>query len=494
MCYFCIDFSKYQTAIMAQSIIGRENEKEKLDKILQSNQAEFLALYGRRRVGKTFLIRQHLKDYIVFDISGTKNGTKKQQLNNFFAEYLTRTNREQELQAPDSWQEAFRYLANYLYSLPQTGAKQVVFLDEMPWLDTPKSDFVSALEFFWNQHASRMENTLLIACGSASSWIRKNLINARGGLYNRITQRMKLMPFSLHETELFLQSMGVNLTQYQMLELYMVMGGIPFYLKEIEKGKSSTQLIDEVCFSPQGLLYEEYNQLYHSLFRNAEYHVAVVEALAARPQGMTRTEIAADTQISEAPLSKTLEELAECDFITHFQPFLNKKKESVYKLTDLYSLFYLKYIQPNKGAGSRIWEQLSKQSTYAAWSGYAFENICMMHLDQIKSALGISGVYTQHSSWKFRGNDALPGAQVDMIIDRADQIIHLCEAKFTRENFAITGEYSARLRLKKTVFKQATQTKKAVFTTLITTYPALQNKYFLEEIDSEITMDKLFER
>lgn len=479
---------------MAQTIIGREKEKEKLDKILQSNQSEFLALYGRRRVGKTFLVRQYLKNNLVFDISGTKDGTKDQQLLNFFSEYLYRTGRQKETQAPQSWHEAFGILANYLSELPQTSAKYVVFLDEMPWMETPKSEFISALEFFWNQHVSKMDNVLLIACGSASSWIRKNLINARGGLYNRITQRIKLMPFNLYETAVFIQSMGINLPQYQILELYMVMGGIPFYLKELEKGKSSTQLIDEICFSPQGLLREEYNQLYHSLFRNAENHISIIEALAARPQGLTRVDIATYTKISESQLSKTLEELLECDFITLFQPFLNKKKDTVYKLTDLYSLFYLKFIKPNQGTGSKIWEQLSKQSTYTAWSGYAFENICMMHIGQIKAALGISGVFTKHSSWKFKGNDVLPGTQIDMVIDRADQIIHLCEAKFTQGNFALNNDYSAQLRLKKTIFKQATQTKKAVFTTLLTTYPALKNKYYLEEIDSEITMDKLFEQ
>ena len=479
---------------MALGIIGRKKEKEKLDKILQSNQAEFLAIYGRRRVGKTFLVRQHLNGHIVFELAGTKEGAKEQQLLNFFGEYLRRTERMKETQAPVSWHQAFDYLASYLSGLPQPATKHVVFLDEMPWLDTPKSEFVPALEFFWNQHVSKMDHVLLIACGSASSWIRKKLINARGGLYNRITQRIKLMPFTLSETALFIQSLGVNLPQYQILELYMAMGGIPFYLKEVEKGKSATQLIDDICFSPQGLLREEYKQLYHSLFRDAEYHIAIVEALAARPQGMTRTEIAADTKISEGSLSKTLEELCESDFISILSPLFKKKKDAIYKLTDLYSLFYLKFIQPNQGAGSRIWEQLSKQGAYAAWSGYAFENICMKHINQIKSALGISGVYTKHSSWKFKGDDSLPGAQIDMIIDRADQIIHLCEAKFTKENYILTKDAAAQLRLRKTIFKQASQTKKAVFSTLLTTYPALQNKYYLEEIDSEITMDKLFER
>ena len=492
MSYFCVHFSNYKSLFMAIKIIGREQEKEKLGRILQSEQAEFLALYGRRRVGKTFLIRQFYKKELVFDFSGTKEGVKEQQLLNFFGEYLARTKREKETSVPTSWHEAFAYLANYLSDLPQSSTKHVVFLDEMPWLDTPKSDFISALEFFWNQHVSKMDNVLLIACGSASSWIRKNLINARGGLYNRITQRIKLMPFNLYETEVFFQNFGINLPKYQILELYMVMGGIPFYLKEVKRGKSATQIIDEICFSEQGLLREEYNQLYYSLFRNAEQHVAVIEALAARPQGLTRNDIVNDIKINESPLSKTLEELIECDFVSTFEPLFNKKKDTIYKLTDLYSLFYLKFMQTNKGARNKVWEQLSKQSTYTAWSGYAFENICMMHIAQIKSALGISGVYTKHSSWKFKGDDVLPGAQIDMIIDRADQIVHLCEAKFTKENYAIDGDYSARLRLRKTIFKQATQTKKAVFTTLLTTYPALQNKYYFEEIDSEITMDKLF--
>ncbi|MEY4937517.1 MAG: hypothetical protein RIS64_3876 [Bacteroidota bacterium] len=474
-------------------IIGRTKEKARLDKIMQSNQAEFLALYGRRRVGKTFLIRQYLKQNIVFDLSGTKDGSKKQQIKNFFSEYLARTQGQLSTQLPTSWQEVFHDLAKYLIQLPVKETKQVVFLDEMPWLDTPKSDFISALEFFWNQHVSKMDHVLLIACGSASSWIRKNLIQARGGLYNRVTQRIRLAPFNLCESNLYLQSMGIYLPQYQVLELYMAMGGIPFYLKEAEKGKSATQLIDEICFSANGLLTEEYSQLYDSLFRNAEAHIQVIEQLAASPQGMTRTEIAAATKITESPLSKTLEELVECDFITQFQPFTNKKKIAIFKLTDLYSLFYLKFIQHNKGAGNKIWEQLGQQNTYKSWSGYAFENICMMHTDQIKAALGIRGVFTKHCAWKFKGNDTLPGAQVDMVIERADQIIHLCEAKFTKENFAINLAYAQHLRMRKSIFKQATETKKGVFTTLLTTYPAMKNKYYMEEVDSEITMEQLFE-
>ncbi|MEJ0101348.1 MAG: ATP-binding protein [Bacteroidota bacterium] len=473
-------------------LIGREQEIERLDKILLSGQSEFLAVYGRRRVGKTFLIRQYLKDNIVFDFTGTKDGTKEQQLRNFFDEYLKRVGAKKEKQPPSTWQQAFVYLTKYLKSLPKRKRKYVVFIDEMPWLDNPKSNFIPALEFFWNQHVSAMDNVVLIACGSASSWIKKKLIKARGGLYNRVTQRIKLAPFNLNETALFIDALGANLTQYQMIEIYMVMGGIPFYLKEITKGKSATQLIDEICFSPKGLLNGEYAQLYHSLFKNADHHIKIIEKLAARPRGMTRADIAMKTKISEASLSRALEELVECDFISFYEPLINKKKEAIYKLTDLYSLFYLKFIKANKSGGKGTWAQLSNKSTFTAWSGYAFENIYMMHINQVKKALGISGIYSTTSSWLFKGNDALPGCQIDMIIDRADQTINLCEAKFTKENFAITKTYAAQLRMKKSIFRQATQTKKTTFNTLLTTYPALKNEHYLGEIDNEVTMDKLF--
>ncbi len=477
----------------AIKLIGREPEIEKLDKLLLSGQAEFLAVYGRRRVGKTFLIRQYLKNNIVFDFTGTKDGTKEQQLRNFFDEYVKRAGTKKEKQLPSSWFDAFNYLVDYLKALPKKRKqKHVIFIDEMPWLDNPKSNFISALEFFWNQYVSAMDNVLLIACGSASSWIKKNLINARGGLYNRVTQRIKLEPFNLHETALFIDALGAKLTQYQVMEIYMVMGGIPFYLKEISKGKSATQLIDEICFSPKGLLRDEYSQLYHSLFKNADHHIKIIETLASKPQGMTRLEVAVKTKLSEATLSRTVEELVDCDFISFYEPLINKKKEAIYKLTDLYSLFYLKYIKANKGGGKGTWEQLSNKSTFNAWSGYAFENICMQHLYQVRKALGINGIYSTTSSWLFKGNDTLPGAQIDMIIDRADQTINLCEAKFTRENFAITKAYATQLRFKKSIFRQATQTKKATFITLLTTYPAIKNEYYLGEIDSEVTMDKLF--
>lgn len=492
MCYFYTDFSKYKIMKNNIALIGRSDETGKLDQLLVSQQAEFLVVYGRRRIGKTFLIRQHLSRHIVFDITGTHHGNREQQLANFYAELLKRKKLKRKMPPPANWHDAFNCLASILKSLPKKKNKHVVFIDEMPWLDTARSEFIPALEFFWNQHLSKMKNILLVACGSTSSWIKKKLINARGGLHNRVTHRMRLLPFTLYETELFLKSKSINLPHYQLLELYMAMGGIPFYLNQASKGKSSMQLIDEICFSKKGLLHNEYPQLYHSLFKNADHHVLIISVLAAHPQGLLRQVLAAKTKLSEGSLSRALEELIDCDFISVFDPYINKKKESVYKLTDLYSLFYLKFIKPNKVTGSGSWKQLSTGNSYKAWSGYAFENICVMHIQQIKKALGIQGVYTMINSWVFKGNKELPGAQIDMIIDRADNTINLCEAKFTDSNFIITKKYAAQLKLKKTIFKQVSQTKKATFTTLLTTYPAVKNKYYADEIYNELTMDKLF--
>lgn len=474
-------------------VIGRNREKKKLDEIMNSDRPEFVAIFGRRRIGKTFLIREYLKENIVFDFTGTFDATLEIQLQNFFQVYLQSTKGQRETISPGNWSQAFQYLANYLVGLNERAGKIVVFLDEMPWMNTPRSGFLSALEYFWNQHGSRMPKLVLIACGSASTWMQKELIEARGGLHNRVTQRIHLMPFTLAETEAFCNYKNLALTRYQIIQLYMAFGGIPFYLNEIKKGKSATQIIDETCFTEQGLLNSEYNYLLASLFKNAENHLKVIEALASFPQGLTRNEILKITKLADGgTINRAIGELENSGFITRQLPFQKKTKDTLYKLFDLYCLFYLKFIKPNKPAGEGTWLNIANGPAYKAWSGYAFENICAMHIDEIKKALGISGVYSNVSAWKFTGNDELPGAQIDLLIDRNDKVVNLCEAKFSDKEFVITKDYAQELRKKKLVFEQITKTKKSVFTTLLSTYPALQNKYYLEEIQSEVTIDALF--
>jgi uncharacterized protein len=474
-------------------IIGRIPEIQKLNKILASTEAEFLSVYGRRRVGKTFLIREFFKNQLVFDFTGTKDANLQAQLTNFFEEYLKTTKGSLKTQTPKTWQEAFSYLVIYLQSLKSNGSKMVVFIDEMPWLDTPKSGFTSALEYFWNQHLSKMNDIILVACGSATSWIRKNLINARGGLYNRVTQRMRLAPFNLSETEKYLQHKNIQLPRYQIVEIFMALGGIPFYLKYLEAGKSSTQLIDELCFWKDAPLQEEYKQLYYSLFKNAENHEKIVELLASKPQGVTRQDIQQQSKIANGTLSRTLEELVECDFVGIFQPFGKKKKDSIYKLIDNFSLFYIKFIKNQTFKNQGLWMALSKEPSYAAWSGYAFENICFQHLPQIIKALGINGINVNACSWKTKDGNGLGGTQIDLLIDRADKAISLCEAKFSSSNYVVTKDYANHLRMRKSIFLHITQTKKAIFNTLITPFPAIRNEHYLDQFQQEVNLDAFFE-
>lgn len=294
------------------------------------------------------MIREYFKSHIKFSFTGAFEEKTKIQLDNFFREYIHRTKGKKETNPPKNWSMAFFYLSDYLYTLQNRKNKIVIFIDELPWLDRPKSGFVSALEYFWNQHVSAMDNVLLIVCGSAASWMQQKLLKAKGGLYNRITHRINLLPFNLHETELFCKKKNLKLSKYQIVQLYMVMGGIPFYLNELSQGKSAEQLIDEICFTSTGLLSNEYEQLYYSLFKNAENHLAIIEALASHPNGMNRTELIKKSNLPDGgTFTRTLDDLFESGFISKYRPFNKKKKDTIYKLIDFYSLFYLKFIKNN---------------------------------------------------------------------------------------------------------------------------------------------------
>jgi len=384
-------------------------------------------------------------------------------------------------------------LTDYLYSLDKQ-QKAVVFIDELPWLDKSKSGFLGALQFFWNQHGSQMNHLVLIACGSAASWIIRNITESTGGLYNRVTRRIELRPFHLGEVEAFLQAKHISFTHYQILQLYMVMGGIPFYLDFVKAGRSIHQVIEEMCFSPNGILQKEFKLLYHSLFKQAENHILIIEALAKSPYGLTQKQLIQKTKIpAGGSLLRTIENLLDCGFIIENHAYGKKNKETTYRVVDFYSIFYLRFIKEHLGNQKNTWQSIQESNAYQSWCGYAFENICLIHTKQICKYLGISGIYTQISSWHFVGNDEVSGAQIDLLIDRKDGIIHLFEAKFTHQDFLLTKEYAANLRQKRTAFSHITKTKKMVVTSLLTTYPAIKNAYYLEEIFSEVPMEALFE-
>ncbi len=474
-------------------LVGREHEQTILSKLLKSTQAEFVAIYGRRRIGKTYLVRQFFREQLVFSFTGAFEAETTIQINNFWVELKRVYPQAKDFEAPHNWSEAFQYLTDYVISLRESTQKIVIFIDELPWLDRTGANFVSALEYFWNQHGSQQDKLIFITCGSAASWMIGKLLKAQGGLHNRVTCRIELKPFTLRETKAYCSFRNLKFNDYQIAQLYMILGGIPYYWQAIEQGKSVAQVIESLCFDNNGLLTKEFEYLYYSLFKNAEKHIKVIEALAAHPYGLTRTQLLAETNISNGGnFVRVIENLTDCGFIKALEPFGKKNRDTVFRIIDFYSVFYLKYIVNNVGNRNNTWQNLSTSASYHSWMGYAFENICLTQLNPIHVALGIGGVYTKVSSFYFKGNDELPGAQVDMVIERNDGIIHLCEAKFTNTEFVLTKEVNQALRRKRLVFQAVTKTKKMVVSTLFSTYPAIQNQYYNEEIHSEVSLESLF--
>ncbi len=477
---------------MALNVIGRTEEKKLLFDIINSTDPELVAMYGRRRVGKTFLIRNSLETQLIFEFSGIHNAPLNQQLENFIQAITKATGSKIALATPKNWQEAFKLLTDYTTPLIKK-QKKVIFFDEFPWICTPKSGFMQAFEHFWNSWASKQNNLAVIVCGSAAAWMINNIINNKGGLHNRVTKRIRLLPFNLEETELFLKDRKINLDRYQILQLYMAMGGIPHYLKEIKKGESATQSIDNICFSKNGLLNEEFKNLYNSLFDDASTHKLVIKALANNGKGLTRKGIIDTCKISSGGGStQILNELMESGFISSYIPFGKNSKEVVYKLTDEYSLFYLKFIEHSRSNGKGTWLKLSRESKWKSWSGIAFESICLKHAQQIKKALGIEGVYTENSGWRYQSQKGEKGAQIDLIIDRQDFCINICEMKFSANEFTVEKKYASELENKVSVFKTQTKTAKTIFLTMVTTFGIKKNEHATRLIQNEITMDALF--
>lgn len=480
---------------MKSAIIGREDEIKTLGRLLHSREPELLAIYGRRRVGKTFLIKSYYQEHIVFSCTGQYNGKTQEQLTNFAEQINLYFPGKRAILAPTTWQDAFSILRVCIDSL-KGDKKKVIFFDELPWLDSHKSGFLSAFSYFWNVHVAQRGDILVVICGSAASWIIDKVVNNKGGLHNRITQRIRLLPFNLKETENYLHQRNINLDHYQILQLYMVMGGVPAYLKAVERGMSAEQNIENCCFSKDGVLANEFNNLYAALFNNPHKHIEVIRALSRKNKGLTRSEIIKTSKLlTGGGVTTVLNELTESGFIQKIYPFGKKEKDSLFRLVDEFSLFYLKFMQKGDAHSyeKMDWLGIQKTKAYVGWSGYAFENICLKHVSQIKQALQIGGVHTTASSWYQPGDGKNNGVQIDLLLDRADRCINICEIKFSTKPFSIDKKYAADLQNKMTVFRQITNTKQALFLTFITTYGMYENDYKYQRVDAEITMESLFE-
>lgn len=468
------------------NIIGREEEIRELNGYLRSGKPEFLVVYGRRRVGKTFLIREFFGGEFFFSHTGLASAGTEIQLAEF-NKSLHRYRGEQHRQASD-WFEAFDSLRQHIEQ--SAVGRKVLFIDELPWMDKQKSLLLPALEHFWNGWAAGRDDVFLIVCGSATSWVISKLLMDRGGFYGRITGRLLIKPFTLGECEAFYKNSGIVYSRYQMVESYMIFGGIPYYLSLMKKELGFTQNVDRLCFREGGALRDEYELLYRSLFRNPEGHLAVIEALANKRAGLSRDAILKASRLSDGGgFTRILRDLEQSGFIRRYSGYGKKKRDALYQLTDPFTLFHLRFIKDSETVTAPFWAAYTDDGSHRAWSGYAFEQVALAHIEQIKRKLQIGGVLTRQYSW--RSTNSTPGVQIDLIIDRNDGVINLCEMKYCRDEYEIDTAYSRLLQRRAEVFRRETGSKSALHTTFVTTYGLLHNEH-TAHIQSEVTMEDLF--
>ena len=470
-------------------MIGRENEIRELRRRFASEESEFVAIYGRRRIGKTFLVNEVFNGNFAFRHAGMEKADKRTQLESF-REALRRQGLVK-CKVLRSWIQAFSALADLLETKGES--KKVVFLDELPWFDTPRSGFLSAFEQFWNAWASPRKDILLVICGSATSWIVNKVLRNRGGLHNRVTRQMPIRPFTLAECAQYADYKRLGFDRWQILECYMAFGGVAYYWSLLEDGKSAAQNFDSLFFGESAELRMEFENVFRSLFKNPTRHFAIINLFGERKTGMTREEVIEGLgEVSSGDVSSCLEELTDCGFLRRYNAFGSAKKGAVYQLIDNYTLFHFQFLRNRVGNDGRFWSFSLNQPRTNSWRGLAFERVCLQHIDQIKRALGISGILADVYSWRgFAKGKGERGAQIDMVIDRGDRMINVCEMKYASEDYSFSQDERDKLQRRIELFRAATKTRKGILPTLVTTCGFKRNANGAM-IANVITLDDLF--
>lgn len=474
---------------MGIKLIGRDKEVDILHKSLEDAYSSFIAVYGRRRIGKTFLIRESFGYRFTFQHSGISNGSFKEQLFAFSSSLKDAGYTFSK--KPENWLEAFEYLKDVIRN--STEKKKIIFIDELSWMDTPRSDLMKGLENFWNGFAAARKDVVLIVCASATSWMLSKVVHNKGGLHNRLTNRINLLPFSLKECELYVKEKGIVFTREQILQYYMIFGGIPFYWECLERGMSLAQNVDNILFAKDAPLKEEFKYLYASVFKKPEQYIKIIEALGNKKMGLTRDEIIKYAKLTNSgDVTLKLNELESCGFIRSYCAYGNKKKNTIYQLIDNFTLFYFHFLK-DKNVDEHFWSAQTNTPSINAWLGLAFERVCLLHIDQMKQKLGIAGVLTTVNSWycKENADKGTRGSQIDLLIVRNDHVINMCEMKYSSSEYILDKKTHQTIRNKIEDLKRGTKTKYAIYPTLVTTYGLVENAY-AGDIQSVVTMDDLF--
>jgi uncharacterized protein len=472
--------------IMAKKIVGRSREKAILNDALNSHRSELIAIYGRRRIGKTYLIREHYEKHVLFKVTGLSSGSRDAQIKNFMLKLSEVSHDFKDEKLPTDWLEAFSYLKQYIQGIKTSKKKKVIFIDEFPWMDTLRSGFLPAFENFWNDYCTTRNDLVVVICGSAASYMVKKIVLNKKGLSKRITKTIKLNPFNLHETKEFFEFKKMPMENMELLRIYMAFGGIAEYLENIQKGESSVLAIDRMCFQKGAYLENEFDEVFKSLFEENSFHHKIMIVLSQnKKKGMSRDEIIHDLKISSGGrFSEALSDLLYSGFVLKYDAYEGNKKRTIYRIDDEFCMFYLQFMATFKGSS---WTQIYQKQAYISWCGFAFETICLKHTAEIKKALKCDQIRSTNYNWHN------PNAQVDLVIDRNDDIINLCEIKFYNDEFSMDEDYLKKLRKKETEFKTTTKTKKGIRTAMMTTWGVKENKYSQAVLVNNIGIACLFE-
>ena len=470
-------------------LIGREKELKALREIYASDESSFVAVYGRRRIGKTYLIDEAFEGKLCFRHAGVYQGSGKEQLR-AFASSLKDCGFPAKCPL-DDWFSAFDELKDLIRH--SNAKKKVIFLDEVAWMYTKKSNFIRALENFWNGWACARKDILLIICSSATSWIINNIIHSKGGLYNRVTRQIFLEPFTLSECEEYCARNGLSLSRKQIIEAYMVIGGVPFYWGYLKKGESIPQFIDSSFFACNAPLRNEFKYIFSSLFSEPEDYLKIISCLSLKQCGMTRKEIIHEGKLTDnGVFSQKLEDLKNCGFIREYSPLKYKKQSVRYQLIDPFTIFHYHFLT-KRSEEEEYWTNQWNTPLLNSWRGLAFERVCLLHSSSIKKALGISGVHTSSYPWSAQKDDekGVFGSQIDMVIERKDDIVDLLEIKCYDSPYRLDAKRIEALCQKRHDYASLSKTKSALHLGLLALNGVVENAYS-KEIQFILTGDDLF--
>ena len=479
------------------SIIGREEEIAVLERLYNSKKSEFLAIYGRRRVGKSFLVSEVYGTKIVFKSVGTylKDNDRnyetyrRLQLDHFY-DALLLSGLGKEEQRPANWREAFLLLRKLLAGIRMR--RKVVLIDELPWLAGPQSsEMIAELGYFWNSWADDQRNIVLVVCGSATSWMLDNVIRDYGGLHGRLTGVIKLKPFTLAECARYYRKNGFRLSQYEMCIGYMALGGVPFYLDKLRNDLTMTENIDAIFFADEKI-HQEYKDVYAGLYASKDRYVDIVKALGARFYGMTQAEIAIHLGIGRGgTLSQMIDNLVESGIIRKYPRYGKQRVEMVYQLKDFFSLFYLRFVEGTQ-VRTGLWSTMHRTPIYNTWAGNTFELLCIEHLSKIQDTLRIASV-DRNYCWKGESPNGR-GAQIDLLLEsKSSRTDYVCEMKFSGSKYAITSDDEENLLNKLDAFAASKMHHKthSIQLVMVTTMGIAGGEH-TSIVNQAVTLDDLF--